>query len=331
MELHLRPLNQRLTIDAGANLLDTLREHGIPISYSCQSGQCGTCRCKVLSGDVNEVGPEHRRPNATPMAKGTVLACQTTLLSDCEIELPTPDEVVVHPARIIKGTVEAIEAATHDIRRLVIRPNKPLAYSPGQYTNVRFAPGLERPYSPAGLMSDDKLEYHIRILPDGRVTQHLEHNIKVGDSVRISGPLGTSYLRTRHDGPMLCVAGGTGLAPVLSIIRGALDAGMTQHPIHLFVGVRSERDVYHEAVLQHLARDYPCFHYEIVLSAPGGNTARSAGLVTDLVLDRLPDLSGWRAYLAGPPPMVEAATRLVVDHGVNSDHVYADAFYLASQ
>ena len=95
----------------------------------------------------------------------------------------------------------------------------------------------------AGLSEDAELEFHVRAVPEGRVSTYVFNTLKVGDTVRVSGPLGTAYLRTRHDGPMLCVAGGTGLAPILAIVRGAIVAGMA-NPICLYFGVRSHQDLY---------------------------------------------------------------------------------------
>lgn len=327
MDLHVLPLKQHIHAESGTNLLDALRSNAIPISHSCQSGRCGTCHCRVIRGEVVEHVPAEGRPAAVRLPEGHVLACQSTLLSDCTIEIPAIDEVVVHPTRTLKAEVVALVDLTHDIKRLRVRLNKPLNFSPGQYTQVQVAKGLARPYSPAGLDSDDELEYHIRILPRGRVTQYIAQQLKIGDQLRINGPLGTSYLRRNHDGPVVCIAGGTGLAPMLSVLRGALESGMTGHPIHLFFGVRGVQDVYGEETLAHLARDYPCFHYHIVLSAPAGETGYRHGLVTDAVQETLPRLTGWRAYLGGPPPMVEAATRLLAQRGVDTSQIYADAFY----
>ncbi|MCC5812663.1 MAG: 2Fe-2S iron-sulfur cluster binding domain-containing protein [Ectothiorhodospiraceae bacterium] len=327
MHLHVLPLERQIAVDAGSNLLDVLLSNDVPISHSCMAGRCGTCRCRVVRGGVAEQVPYEGRPTMVSSPGRHVLACQTTLTEDCVIEIPEVDEVVVHPARIIKGTVSSFDAVTHDVRRLRIRPNKPLAYSPGQYTHVQFAADVVRPYSPAGLDSDEELEYHIRIIPGGRVTQHIEASVRPGDKVRISGPLGTSYLRRKHDGPMLCIAGGTGLAPTLSVVRGALESGMESHPVHLFFGVRAERDIYDADRINALAERFPNFHPHIVLSAPDSPTRYPRGLVTDAVTELLPQLDGWRAYLAGPPAMVEAATLLVVDRGVRPQHVHADAFY----
>lgn len=323
MEIHVRPLRRTLHVAAGVNLLDALRANDVPVSYSCMAGRCGTCRCKVLAGEVLESGREAQRPLATD--DGYVLACQTFVTEPCTVEIAEPDEVVVHTARTLKATVVAIEDATHDVKRLRLQPAKPLDFSPGQYAQLQFTPEHSRPYSMAGLAGDGALEFHVRLVPEGRVTGYIAQDLKVGDTVRVSGPLGSAYLRRQHTGPMLCVAGGTGLAPILSIVRGALAAGM-HNPMHLYFGVRSGRDIYGQAWLADLQRQHPALTVHTVLAsgrAPGCRT----GLVTEAIAQDWAGLAGFRAYLCGAPPMVEATALLVRQLGVLPAQIYADAFY----
>ncbi|GER10809.1 2Fe-2S iron-sulfur cluster-binding protein [Variovorax boronicumulans] len=326
MDLHIHPLARTLEVRPGANLLEVLREHQVPVSYSCMSGRCGTCRCKVVSGQLLDGGQDAIRPDG--QGERYVLACQSTLTESCTIEIPEPDEVVVHPARVLKATVTGIDVLTHDIRRLRLKPNKPLAFSPGQYAQLQFGPELARPYSMAGLSRDAELEFHVRRVPGGRVTAHIFEQLRVGDTVRVSGPLGTAYLRTKHRGPMLCAAGGTGLAPILSIVRGAVAAGLTQ-PIHLYLGVRSDADVYGLPELHELQAQHPGLKVHVVVVAGPARDGQRLGLITDAIRADLPArLDGWRAYLCGSPPMVEAASRLVQAHGLAPEQTHADAFYL---
>ena len=324
MELVVEPLNVRLNVDSGSNLLDVLRANKLPISYSCMSGRCGTCRCRVLSGQVRSSGPEAGRPHTGK--DDYVLACQSVLTANCVIELPEVDEVVVHTARIVKGTVTAIEEATHDIRRIRVKLAKPIAFSAGQYATLQFTPEHIRPYSMAGLSGDAEMEFQIRRVPDGRVTAFIFEELEVGAAIRVSGPLGTAYLRQKHTGPMLCVGGGTGLAPVLSIVRGALEAGM-QTPIHLYVGVRSAQDVYDAERLKALATAHPNVTVHIIVATGAAGAGLRSGLVTDAIEKDLGGLAGWRAYLCGAPAMVEALNLLVTRLGVEPGHVHADAFY----
>ncbi len=324
MNVLVQPLNRVIQVEPGANLLEALQAAQVPMSYSCMAGRCGTCRCKVVDGEVLDGGRDQQRPLEANDAY--VLACRTYLTESCTIEILEPGEVVVHPARIVKATVTAIEDMTHDIKRLHLKPAKPLEFSPGQYVQLQFTPDHVRPYSMAGLCGDGEFEFHVRLVPDGRVTRYIDRELKLGDLVRVTGPLGSAYLRRRHEGPMLCVAGGTGLAPILSIVRGAISEGM-RNPIHLYFGVRSPRDVYGLDWLAPLQRAHPALKVHVVVSS-GGNSARErCGLVTEAIEQDLGDLSGWRAYLCGSPPMVEAATQLARCRGVAPDHIHADAFY----
>jgi naphthalene 1,2-dioxygenase ferredoxin reductase component len=324
MEILVQPLNRAIRVQPGTNLLKALQDAQVPMSYSCMAGRCGTCRCKVLAGEVMEGSGEQQRPHDGE--QGHVLACQTYVTQNCTIEIPEPDEVVVHPARIVKAAVVAIEDLTHDIKRLVLRPAKPVEFSPGQYVQLQFTPEHARPYSMAGLCQDGLFEFHVRRVPEGRVSGYIARDLKVGDSVKVSGPLGSAYLRRKHEGPMLCVAGGTGLAPILSVLRGAVAQGMP-NPVHLYFGVRSPRDIYGLAWLEALKREHARLKVHVVVTSGGDPALHRCGLVTDAIEQDHPHLTGWRAYLCGSPPMVEAATMVVRRRGMAAEHIHADAFY----
>lgn len=323
MEIFVRPIQRTLSVVAGANLLEALRENQVPVSYSCLAGRCGTCRCKIVAGNVLESGRRLQRPMGSD--DRDVLACQTFLTESCTIEIPEPDEVVVHTARIVKATVVSLEDLTHDIKALRLRPAKPLDFSPGQYAQLQFTPEHIRPYSMAGLAADGELEFHVRLVADGRVTGYIANELTVGDCVRVSGPLGSAYLRRQHEGPMLCVAGGTGLAPILSIVRGVIAEAMG-NPIHLYFGVRSERDIYGMDWLNALTLKHPQLQLHVVVTSGHPPSCRS-GLVTEAIAQDWSDLTGFRAYLCGAPPMVEATALLIKQMGVLPEQIYADAFY----
>jgi len=324
MDLLIQPLQRLLDVEPGANLLESLRNAQIPMSYSCMAGRCGTCRCRVVNGEVLESGQVPQNP--FDGRDSYVLACQTYITEPCTIEIPEPDEVVVHPARILKTTVQSIEALTHDIRRLVLKPARPIAFSPGQYAQLQFTPDLVRPYSMAGVAGDGMLEFHVRIVPGGRVSGYIANELRPGDAVRVSGPLGTAYLRQKHVGPMLCVAGGTGLAPILSILRSAIFGGM-RNPVHLYFGVRSAEDVYGLDWLADLAGRHPGLKLNVVVTSGSEIRGQRRGLVTEAIEEDFDSLEGWRAYLCGSPPMVEAATVLARQMGIDPTRIYADAFY----
>lgn len=324
MELIVLPTKQKLAVETGANLLAVLQANGVPISYSCMAGRCGTCRCKVISGRVLESGREIKRTGLGD--DGYVLACMSVLTETCTVEIPEPDEVVTHPARIIKAKVTAVRDMTHDIKCVRLKPAKPLEHSPGQYAMLQFSPDHIRPYSMAGLADDGELEFHVRVVPNGRVSGYVANSLKEGDAIRVSGPLGTAYLRRNHNGPILCIAGGTGLAPVLSIVRGAIASGM-HNPIHVYFGVRSMNDIYKTDALARITDEHRNVQVHIVVASGAINTGLRSGLVIDAVAQDWQNLEGFRAYVCGAPPMVEAAALLLAGKGLPREHFYADAFY----
>jgi len=324
MELQVTPHNLRLQIQTGQNLLDVLRENAVPISYSCMSGRCGTCRCKVTQGSVRHNGPQAGQPQSEQ--DPYVLACQCILTESCTISIPDMDEVIVHPAKIIKGTVVSIEPLTHDIKRLRLKPSKPLAFSPGQYAALQFTPHHMRPYSWAGLPDDDDMEFQIRHVPGGRVTDYVFSTLAVGDSVRISGPLGTAYLRQKHTGPILCVGGGTGIAPIVSIVRGAMAANM-DNSIHVYFGIRSKEDVYDLQRLEKLAIEHGNLKLHVVVATGPSISGMRSGLVTDAIAQDFSQLDDFMGYFCGAPAMVEALNQLARQLGMSFEKIHADAFY----
>lgn len=235
--------------------------------------------------------------------------------------------LAAHPLRAMLCRVDGIADLTHDIRelRLAIEAGGPFCFSAGQYVQIEFAPGMSGHYSMASMPAEEKLAFQLRRTADGKTSSYVAQDLKLGDKVKVSGPLGSSYLRGRHAGPVLLVAGGSGLAPIYSILRTLLERGSGERVV-LYFGVRSERDVYHERLLADLAANHRNFSYEIVLSEPGGESARRRGLVHQAVAEDLAYAAGYTAYLAGPPAMVEAAGQLLLGRGVARRDIHADAF-----
>jgi CDP-4-dehydro-6-deoxyglucose reductase/ferredoxin-NAD(P)+ reductase (naphthalene dioxygenase ferredoxin-specific) len=333
-------LEQSAPAQEGETVLGALLAHGIGFAYSCQAGNCGTCKCELVSGDIQELEYSEHALSAQERARGIVLACRTLVWGDTTVRRLQAEDFVVHPSRVLRCRVAEVSRLTHDILRLRLEvvAGGPFTFSAGQYAQLEFpvAQGSPRDYSMASLPQEGTLEFHVRVMPGGSVSQRVAAGLKAGDAVRVSGPLGTAYLRQNHEGPMLCIAGGSGLAPIRSIVRAALEAGFGR-PLHLYFGARAERDVYLEEELAQLASRHPNFHGHIVLSEAGSPLAagtrlpRRAGLVTDAVALDLADLSGFKVYVAGPPPMVDAASLLARSRGVAPSDIHADAFFPAAQ
>jgi CDP-4-dehydro-6-deoxyglucose reductase/ferredoxin-NAD(P)+ reductase (naphthalene dioxygenase ferredoxin-specific) len=262
-------------------------------------------------------------------ADGLILACRAVPWSDATVSWLEADDVVVHPQRRLTCRVIGLDQATHDITRvrLDVESGGPFTFSAGQYAALHFAGMPPRDYSMANHPNEPSLEFHIRRLGERSTSAYVADKLKLGDKVIVEGPYGSSWLREKHTGPIIAVAGGSGLAPIKSIVESALGAGMRQ-PIHLYFGARDERDIYLEDHFQILAARHRNLRYTAVLSQPRRATSRRVGLVHDAVASDLADLDGAKAYLAGPPMMVEAATGLFVsERGMRREDIHADAFY----
>jgi CDP-4-dehydro-6-deoxyglucose reductase/ferredoxin-NAD(P)+ reductase (naphthalene dioxygenase ferredoxin-specific) len=328
MHITLEGHEQPVQVEAGDTILDSLIRAGVAFPFSCQAGNCGTCKCELIAGDVFELEHSEHALKPEERAKGIILACRTQVWDDTTIRRLDAEDLVLHPSRVMRCRVVALEDLTHDIKgvRLAIEAGGAFMFSAGQYAQLEFAAGLSRHYSMASTPDDPELEFHIRHMPAGRTSAHVATRLEIGDAVKVSGPLGVSYLRDRHTGPVLLVAGGSGLAPIESILRTLLARGSSA-PIELYFGVRSERDLYHEKLLAGLAARHPNFRYHVVLSEQTGAPGRRYGMVHEALSADCTDLAATMAYLAGPPVMVEAATALLAARGLAPREIHADAFY----
>jgi naphthalene 1,2-dioxygenase ferredoxin reductase component len=316
----------------GVTILEAALEADIAYPHGCQSGNCGACKSTLLDGHVDMAGYSDFALMEEERGRGLILACRAVPASPCEVAWLDEDDLIVHPRRVLATTVVAIEDATHDVKRVLLEVNAggPFAFSAGQYASVTFDGAPPRDFSMANRPDGKLLEFHVRHMADGTTSQYVATRVKPGDKARVEGPFGTSYLREGHRGPILAIAGGSGLAPIKSIVEQALARKMPQ-PIYLYFGVRDEADLYLDAHFTALAAAHPALHFIPVLSGPGATTTRRTGLVHEAVACDFDELDGCKAYVAGPPVMVEATMALLTSRGMRRIDVHADAFYTAAE
>jgi ferredoxin-NAD(P)+ reductase (naphthalene dioxygenase ferredoxin-specific) len=328
----IRQWDTPIAVESGATILEAAVDAGVPYPYGCQSGNCGACKSHLIAGEVEMSPYSDFALTDEEKAQGQILACRAVPWSDCEVAWLEAEDIVVHPRRIMSCTVAAVDQMTHDIKRvrLTIDKGGPFSFSAGQFASVTFTGQKARDYSMANTPDDKTLEFHVRRMPGGATSAYVFDHVKVGDQVRVEGPAGASYLRESHRGPIIAVAGGSGLAPIKSIIETALKKGMKQG-IHLYFGVRDERDLYLEDLFKALAEKHPNFKFQAVLSQPEGATQRRTGFVHEAVASDYDDLDGCKAYLCGPPVMVEAASKMLKGRGMNQFDIHADAFYTEAE
>jgi CDP-4-dehydro-6-deoxyglucose reductase, E3 len=317
-------------------LAAALRE-GILLPYSCRNGSCGSCKGKVLAGSIDYGTYEAKALSPAERAEGKALFCQAKPLSDIVIEVReviAPKDIAIKtmPARVTQ-----MQRAAHDVMVLSLKlpQQERLDFLAGQYVDILLRDGQRRSFSLANVPQSEALELHIRHVPGGHFTGHVFEKMQEKDLLRFRGPLGMFFLREVDDPadavrPIVLVAGGTGFAPMKSIVEDALGRGL-QRPMHLYWGARARRDLYMHELALGWVEALPGFRYTPVLShaPPEDGWQGRTGWVHDAVLADYPDLSGHEVYASGPPPMVESIRARFPTHGLLEDRLHYDSFEFA--
>jgi propane monooxygenase reductase subunit len=226
-----------------------------------------------------------------------------------------------------KARVTPVEDLTPDTRRLELQLIEPaeLEFHPGQYVDITI-PGSDahRSFSMANLPSDKgRLEFMIKLYPDGRFSGLLDSGLNGGDELQIKGPYGVFTLRDQSPRRLLFIGGGAGMAPILCLLRSLVERGIDR-PATYYYGARAETDLFHREELRQLESELPAFRFVPALSE--GAWDGESGLITDVVERLEEDFKDVDAYVCGPPPMVEAAQALLMGKGVPESRIYFDKF-----
>jgi propane monooxygenase reductase subunit len=329
------PVGIEMEVGEDQTILRAAFEQGIMLPHGCKEGQCSSCKSFVLDGDDYELDkystfalPDFERD------EGFTLLCRTHVYEDVSIELLNYDEEMIHSGLPIQQAVTEVvanEPVTHDMRHLVLRLVEPteIKFFPGQYMDISI-PGTDevRSFSMANTTcrDDGRLEFVIKIYPDGKFSHYLDTELSVGDRLDITGPYGVFTLRDSDD-ELVFVGGGAGMAPILSLLRSMRERGIDRRATYYY-GARSRRDLCFEDELRELEQTLPRFRYVPALSEEdeGDDWDGESGLITDVVKRQVSDLGRVHAYICGPPPMVEAALPLLSELGVPEKHIYWDKF-----
>ena len=309
---------------------------GLGFPYECNAGSCGTCKVDLLEGRISSLRPDAPGLGERDRAKGRVLACQARPLGDCSIKVRLrPENVPAHRPARFKAVLAATRDLTQDMRefRFKAAAGSP-GFLPGQYA-LFYLPGLDAPrtYSMANI-DDGSGEWHfiVRRVSGGVGTVTLFDKVPVGGTIELDGPYGLAYLRTESPRDLICIGGGSGLAPVLSIARGAIaEPKLAGRKIHVFYGARTALDLCGDADLSTLPGYGERLTFEAVLSMPEQSPAAWTG-PTGFVHDHVQKFIGERwadfeYYFAGPPAMAEAVQRMLIDKRVPYPQVHFDSFY----
>jgi len=334
----IQPFGETLDVKPGESALLAILRQGRFVKYGCKHGGCSTCRASVVEGEYRASSGTSFSLSDADRDAGIVLLCSTfpegDLVVDVEATMDDLNEDAYRAGQTVLevvGTVDRNEELSHDIRWLGLRldPGTTFPFVAGQYVEVRV-PGTEdtwRSYSMANPPSETgPVDLIIKMIPGGAFSGGLD-KLTHGDRIPLRGPFGQFGVRLSHR-PMVMIAGGSGMAPVLAMLHDLIAFGNRREVLFLF-GARTERDLIMVAELEKLAATHPWLRFVPALSedvpADAGWTGER-GLVTDVLARLVPSTQGYEGYLCGPPPMIDAAIEVLQANGCKTRHIYFDRF-----
>jgi len=310
---------------------------GIAFPYECNSGGCGSCKFELLEGEVENLWPQAPGLTERDRRKGNLLACQCTATTDLCIKVRASSEggAPIRPKRL-RAKLTSVYEVTHDIREFRFASEDAADFLPGQYAMLTI-PGVNTPraYSMSNIGNKNgEWHFQIRRVTNGAATEQLFHHLRPSADIEIDGPYGLAHLRPNVARDIVCVAGGSGLAPLVSIARGASQLGMLKtRQLHFFYGGRTARDICGESFLRELPGYGERIHFHPVVSLPGDDACTAwigeTGFVHELVRRTFESsLPNFEFYFAGPPPMTQTLQEmLMVGYRVPFEQIHFDRFF----
>lgn len=332
-KVRIEPSGHEFTVAEQETVLEGALRHGYTLPYSCRNGSCGTCKGRLLAGDIDYGRYEDKALSSQERAAGLALFCQAVPRSDIVIQARELVAVAGITIKTLPARVMKMERAADDVMVLSLKlpASERLQFLAGQYLDILLKDGKRRSFSLANPpQADEFLQLHIRRVPDGLFTTQVFTRMKEKDLLRLRGPMGTFFLREESDRPVILVGGGTGFAPIKGILEYAFARSISR-PLHFYWGVRAKRDLYMHALPQAWARTHANFRYTPVLSEPrpeDGWDGRT-GWVHEAVVADYPDLSEYEVYASGPPPMIDAIKQAFLARGLAPDRLFFDSFEFA--
>jgi phenol hydroxylase P5 protein len=341
-QLTIEPLGQVLDVEDGQTILDAALRAGIFLPHACCHGLCATCKVQVTDGDVDHGVASNFALMDYEREEGKTLACCATLESDVTIEAEIDEEPDAQNLSVqdYAGKVARLVNLTPTIKGVWIKLDGPssLVFQAGQYINLAIPGEQQRRAFPIASApnASGEIELNIRRVPGGKATAWVHDELKVGDSLRFAGPYGRFFVRaSQHQADQLAflfLAGGSGLSSPRSMLLDLLEQGCTQ-PITLVNGARSQAELYHHDEFVALTQAHSNFSYLPVLSheAPDSAWQGARGFVHDAAKAHFNnDFRGHKAYLCGPPLMIDACINSLMQGRLFERDIYTEKFISAA-
>lgn len=334
LRITLTPSAHSFLTHGEGNLLQAALDAGFVLPYGCRNGACGSCKGKVQEGLVDHGDSQLGALSLADRAAGYALFCCARPVTDVVLECREVSSANDIPVKTLPCRVEKIERVAEDVIVLSLKlpVNERLQFLAGQYIEFLLKGGKTRAFSIASAPhSEGLLELHIRQVVGGEFTSHIFSHMKVKEILRLRGPLGTFFLREASDKPIIFVAGGTGFAPIKSIIEHALHSGI-RRPMTIYWGARNRAGLYRHELAQRWAAEHKHIRYVPVLSGPAAadQWAGRTGLVHHAVLKDHLDISLYQTYVCGAPALTEIALRDFTAQGLPAEEFFADTFSFSS-
>ncbi len=333
------PVGVEMEVEEGEWLLDAAFRQGIAVPHGCREGQCSSCKCLLVEGDVEVEDYSTFALADYERDTGHILLCRGYAFSDVTIELLNFDEDLLRRAIAVKtynGVLSAVTQLTHDMRLLEVQIERPIKFWAGQFVELGVpSAGVTRSYSMAStLVTPTTLQFIIRKYPNGAFSALIDAGLQPGTPLTLKGPFGTCFRREQRPGPMILVGGGSGMSPLWAILKDHIESG-EQRPVRFFYGARTRKDLFFLDEFAAVSAKLKDFEFIPVLSQATAEDAWSGetGFVHEAVerILREQQLAGeLDAYTCGPPPMIDAVLPVFQRLGIARDHTHVDKFTPAS-
>jgi len=330
-----RPSGREFSVEGDETVLDAALRSGVGLPYGCKNGACGTCKGRLVEGELRHGPHSSHALSAAEQASGLALFCSSRPHTDVVIEQRELSGFGDIPVKKLPCRIAKIGRPVDDVAILSLQlpANERLQFRAGQYLDFHFKDGTRRSYSMATApYADEMIQVHVRHMPGGAFTDALfgqrEPPVKERDILRMEAPLGTFFLREDNPRPIVLLASGTGFAPIKAIAEHIFFKRLDRKVI-LYWGCRMRKDLYLPDLPEQWAREQPDFSYVPVLSdaLPEDEWSGRSGFVHRAVMEDLLDLSTWQVYACGAPVMVDSAREDFVKRcGLPDDQFFADAF-----
>ena len=305
-------------------ILNSAGKSGVNLPYSCQTGRCSTCKCKVISGDtfslVDEVGLTQKEKD-----NGWILTCARSATSNLVIAIDDLGDMVLPKPALFPCRINSINKVSKHVVRVSLRlpPSSNFKILPGQYVDIIGPLGVRRSYSVANHVTDNILEIHVGEVEEGCLSDYWFQKAKTNDLLRLNGPLGTFFLRSIKAQDLIFLATGTGIAPIKAMIESIKLLAPEDRPnsVAVFWGGRTLDDLYFDP-----STDHELLRYVPVLSRPAADWDGYKGYVQDAFLNENSELLNCVIYACGSDKMIRSSCEILLKSGLPEKNFFSDAF-----